>query len=63
MINFVKQKEMKTNFEKRVVENILKIMKDRNLTQATTASYMGTSPSQLSKILKGGVGLDFDKIE
>ena len=43
--------------QKQLVANLLKIMRDRNITQAALAEYMGTSPSQLSKILNGGLYL------
>ena len=40
-----------------VVVQILKIMKERDLKQATMAKYAETSASQFSKILKGEVQL------
>lgn len=46
---------MKTKDILPVVENIIKMMKDKDLKQATIAEYMGTSASQLSRILKGDV--------
>lgn len=49
--------------EKKVAENILKIMNDRKMTQAAIAEMMGTSPSQLSRELKGEVGVSLSQIE
>lgn len=40
-----------------VVEKVRKIMIDRGLTQVAAAEYLGTSPSQFSKILSGEVQL------
>ena len=48
--------------QKQLVTNLLKIMRDRNITQAALADYMGTSPSQLSKILNGGLNLSLAHI-
>lgn len=45
-----------------VVEKIRKIMKDNDLTQATTAEYLGTTPSQFSKILSGEVQISIWQI-
>ena len=47
----------------RILQNIRKIMNDRNLTQYAIAEYMGTSESQFSKILKGSVKLSLSQIE
>lgn len=48
---------MENNFYNTLVSNILKIMRDRNLTQATMAEYMGITSSQFSKVLKMKVKL------
>lgn len=48
--------------QKQLVVNLLKIMKDRKITQAALAEYMGISPSQLSKILNGGLNLTLSHI-
>lgn len=45
-----------------LINNIRKIMNDRNITQAAMASYLGTSPSQFSKILSGQVRLKLEEI-
>lgn len=49
-------------FTERIINNIRKIMYDRNLTQATMASYIGISPSQFSKILNGTVQLSLNQL-
>ena len=54
------QQEM---FSERIISNIRKIMRDRNLTQATMAEYLGTSESQFSKILSGNVKLSIQQLE
>lgn len=41
------------DIQQRLRENIRKLMIDRGLLQAAIADYMGTSPSQLTKIFKG----------
>lgn len=38
-----------------VVENIRKIIVDKGITQEAAAEFVGTSASQMSKILNGGV--------
>lgn len=50
-------------FSEKVVQNIRKIMNDKNLTQYAIAEYMGTSESQFSKILKGTVKLSLNQLE
>lgn len=45
-----------------LLNNIRKIMNDRNITQAAMAGYMGTSPSFLSKILSGQAKLKLNDI-
>lgn len=50
-------------FSEKIIDNIRKIMRDRNLTQATMAEYMGTSESQFSKILSGSVKLSLLQLE
>lgn len=55
-----KKEEM---FSEQIVNNIRKIMRDRNLTQVTMARYMDTSESQFSKILSGKVQLSLWQIE
>lgn len=47
----------------KIVENIRKIMNDRNLTQATVAEYIGTSESQFSKIINRKVQLSLWQLE
>ena len=42
-----------------IVGNLLKIIRDRGITQETLSEYAGTAPSQMSKILKGNVQLNF----
>lgn len=45
-----------------LIQNIRKLMTDRRITQATIASYMDTSESQLSKILNGSVQLSLKQV-
>lgn len=45
-----------------LINNIRKLMNDRNLTQAAIASYMDTSESQFSKILSGSVQLSLKQV-
>lgn len=53
---------MDKSFADRVKENVVKILRDRNLSQAVMAEYAGTSPSQFSKILSGQVKLTLEHI-
>lgn len=50
-------------FSEKIVDNIRKIMRDRNLTQVVMSEYMGTSESQFSKILSGKVQLSLWQLE
>jgi len=50
-------------FSEEIISNNRKIMRDRNLTQAAAAEYMGTSESQFSKILNGNVRLSLLQLE
>lgn len=50
-------------FSEKILQNVRKIMNDRNLTQYAIAQYMGTSESQFSKILKGSVQLSLKQLE
>ena len=50
-------------FSEQILTNIRKIIKDKNLTQAVAAEYMGTSESQCSKILNGSVRLSLQQLE
>lgn len=50
-------------FSQKIVDNIRKIMRDRNLTQVTMAGYMKTSESQFSKILSGNVQVSLWQLE
>lgn len=45
-----------------IIENIRKIIKDRNISQKAMAEYAGTSASQFSKILSGEVQLSLRHI-
>ena len=46
----------KKNYPKHpVIDNLLKIMKDRGIKQETIAEYAEIDPSQMSKILSGKV--------
>lgn len=47
----------------KIVENVRKIMNERNLTQYTISQYIGTSESQCSKIMKGDVKLTIPQLE
>lgn len=53
---------MQTQFYTQILDNVRKILRDRKLTQAIAAEYIETSPSQMSKILKGEVMLTIDHI-
>ncbi len=45
-----------------IIENLRKIMKDRDLKQAEMADYAETTPSQMSKILAGQVQLSLKQL-
>lgn len=45
------------NFSKTILQNLRKIMADRNLKQATLAEYAGVSESQFSRVLSESVQL------
>ncbi len=62
MFNFKQTFTMDNDFYTNLLANIVKIMRDRHLTQATVANYLKTSPSQFSKILKGDVKLSFTQL-
>ncbi len=51
-----------TAFEVGVIDNLRKIMINKNLTQAAMARYLDTSPWQFSKILTGTVHLSLKQI-
>lgn len=53
---------MKSEFYSRILDNIRKIQKNKDLTQATLAEYAEVSPSQMSKILKGDVYLSIEQM-
>lgn len=46
-----------------VIDNLRKIMKDKNLTQVTIANYAGIIPSQMSKVFSGQVGISIQQLE
>ncbi len=48
---------MKDDLTSLILSNVSKIMKDKNLKQAYLADLAGTSPANMSKILKGTVKL------
>lgn len=48
--------------QKQLVTNLLKIMRDRKITQAALADYMDMTPSQLSRILNGSLNLSLSHI-
>lgn len=50
---------MEKNFYESLLQNIVKIMRDRNLTQAAMAEFMGVSNSQFTKVRKGEVKMSF----
>ena len=52
-LNFMKHK--KDLGPHPVVENLRKIMKDRDITQYRMAEYAGVEPSQFSKIMNGSI--------
>ncbi|MDD7461581.1 MAG: helix-turn-helix transcriptional regulator [Prevotellaceae bacterium] len=45
-----------------LINNIRKLMNDRNITQAAMAGYLGISPSQFSKVLSGKVRLKLEDV-
>ena len=53
---------MENSFYDNIVASIAKIMRDKNLTGATMAEYMDTTPSQFSKMLTGKVKISFAKL-
>ena len=48
--------------QRRLVENLVKIMRDKNLKQSVLADYMETTPSQLSRILNGSLNVSLSHI-
>lgn len=62
MLNFVIMEQAEKETQALLVGNLRKIMRDRNLTQAVLAEYMGTTPSQVSRILKGGLNVTLTHI-
>ena len=50
-------KSEKTKTKHLVVENLSKIMKDKDIKQETIAEYADVAPSQMSRILSGNVQL------
>lgn len=48
-------------FVERVIDNLRKIMNERNLTQSTMADYAGISRSQFSKVLNRNVQLSMEQ--
>ena len=50
------------SFSNRITTNIIKILKDRNLTQSSLAKMLDTTESQISKKLKGDVKLTLDEV-
>lgn len=50
---------MENNFYDGVLRSLIKIMRDRNLTQAAMAEYMGVSPSHFGKVVRGEVKMSF----
>ena len=50
---------MEKNFYDGVLLSLIKIMRDRNLTQAAMAEYMGVSPSHFGKVVRGEVKMSF----
>lgn len=53
---------MENNFYDRILRSLIKIMRDKNLTQAAMAEYMEVSPSHFGKILRGDVKLSFAQV-
>ena len=45
-----------------ITDNIRKILRDRGITQYIGAEYMGTTPSQMSKILNGDIQLSLKQL-
>ena len=50
---------MENDFYRNLITNICKIMRDRNLTQAAIAEFLGITSSQFSKVLKYEVKISF----
>jgi transcriptional regulator with XRE-family HTH domain len=50
------------DFYSHLIENIRRIMNDRMLKQATIAEYIGTTPSQTSKILNGSIQMSIRQL-
>ncbi len=53
---------MKDGFTEVILNNLRKIMNDKNLTQSVMASYAKTTPSQFSKIMSGSVQLSLSQL-
>lgn len=50
------------DFYSQILENIRKLQRDRNLTQATMADAIDVTPSQMSKMLRGNVSFSIEHI-
>ncbi|MBE6224144.1 MAG: helix-turn-helix transcriptional regulator [Bacteroidales bacterium] len=53
---------MDKTFTAKIVGNLSKILRDKNLTQAAMAEYAGTTASQFSRILSGQTSLTLEHI-
>lgn len=62
MLNFITMNTTNNSFSNRITTNIIKILKDRNLTQSSLAKMLDTTESQISKKLKGDVKLTLDEV-
>lgn len=62
MLNFMIMKKEHTEFYAQCVENVRKIMVDRNLTQSSLGELMGAGESSASKILSGQANLTIDHL-
>lgn len=55
-------KKEHTDFYNQVVNNVRKIMLDKNITQVAMGEYLGASESSMSKILSGQSSLTLDHL-
>lgn len=49
-------------FSEKLLANIRKIQRDRNLTQSALADAIGVTPSQMSKMLRGNVSFSLEQV-
>ena len=53
---------MENNFYENILRSFVKVMRDRNLTQAAMSEYMGVTPSQFGKVIRGEVKVSWAQL-